>query len=138
MDCYHLIADYRYLTERFNRLEFQDAFLGYSEQFHPVSFSGTETMAEAEAFISALERDWQNVRGRFKRNLARDTDRMMITCFFNPAALRFPENMDFVAAIQAVWNRKHPSLSYQLATYEDIMKGFEPKLFGIKLNKDND
>ena len=138
MDYYHLIVDYRDLMEHFNRYDYPEYFQRYACQVQAVIARTPDHAAAAEEFTAALEQNWSTVRGKNRRRIVRDTDRMLLSCYFNPAALTFPEGAELVAAIQDAWDRRFPDFSYRIGTYEKIMEGFEPRLLGIKISRDSD
>ena len=140
MTLYNLIADYRDSMEHFNRHEFASYFAKYLETALPVIESVTDANAVAEEMVSALEADWNSAKTRRRRNLLREGDQLTVCCYLNPAAMKseLPIGEELANAIKAVWDRKFPGSTYRIGTYEAIMKGFEPRIFGLKISRDND
>ena len=138
MTLYNAIADYRSYMDHFNRHEFSSYFKEYKEAVLPVIESVTDADAAAEEMLCALEADWNAAKGRRRRNLLRENDHLLLCCFLNPAAMKseLPAGPEVAGAIKAVWDRKFPDYTYRIGTYEDIMKGFEPRIFGMKISRD--
>ena len=135
MELYQLVAGHRQLTQHFNRNEYPECFREYREKTASIIKDITNIPAAVDHLADGLARDWKAEKF-WKRSSLRDGDRMLISTFLIPALLDLDNarGHKIAAAVQKVLNERF-SCSLQLGSYDNIMKGFEPKLFGISIVK---
>ena len=135
MELYQLVAGHRQLTLHFNRNEYPACYREYRENVASAIENIADISAAVNHLADGLARDWKNEKF-WKRSSLRDGDRMLISTFLIPALLDLDDvnGHKIAEAVQKVMNDRF-SCSLQLGSYENIMKGFEPKLFGISIVK---
>lgn len=137
MTLYQLIADYRDYMNHFTRPEYPRYFDSYLEICRPVFAAVTDPQAAAAEFFAALQSDWTASRSRRKNKLLRQSDKLLLCCFLNPAACKLEEPArQVMEAFQLLWDKSYPDESYRIGTYDEIMKGFEPRILGFKIHQD--
>ena len=133
-----IIVSCRDYMEHFNRHEYVEYFKKFSEMTAPVLEAVEDPHAEAVELMNGLEAVWAQEKRSRRRSFLRERDKLTICCYFNPLATNpeFPCGTQLADEIHALWIEKYPKEGYSVGTYDAIMKGFEPRIFGFKLNRD--
>jgi len=134
MDLAELIVSSRPYLARFDRGSYPLCFQKFEAACAPIFDALTDTEPEqaAYALVDALAQRRAALSRRDRRR-ALDEDRRMLALFLSPAAARRPDAAAFAAALNRVWNARYPRTPFLTGSYEDIMRGFEPRIMGIPL-----
>ena len=83
-----LIADYRIYMQHFNRTEYPDFFRRYKAAAAPFldDLQPEEISGEVSALLDELEKEWRAHRWKFRREAAREDDKMLLLLYLAPPA----------------------------------------------------
>lgn len=122
------------LLDRFNRMEYVDAFAEYRRISHP--FMDTLALTEdipalARAAVSALD---ENVRGLWKKRQLCD-QRYFLILYVSPMLLEegTEKSKAFLSALREAWQELHPKLGYEIASYGELSSAFNDTIMGFKI-----
>ena len=137
MELYNLIADYRDWPKYFTRRDFSPHFSEYRATAYPVIADIDDPQQAARDLLDRLEADWAEKKKKHRIALARETDKMVICLFFNPAAMDLPckSGPALANTLCELYNERYPKEAYKVGTYELYMEGFKPTIFGLRIGK---
>lgn len=138
MVIYKLIADYRSNLQRFNRFGYESCFSEYRSVVEAAVSGIDDIKADILNSLDALEADWASEKKRVDARIKHDNDKVFICCYLNPALydIGTEKCLEVENTLKECWDNRFKRDAYELGTYDKIMAGFSPKLFGIKLSRD--
>lgn len=134
----NIIVECRDYMEHFNRHEYVEYYNRFYEMAVPVIEAVEDPRAAAAELIDSLEAEWAKEKRFRVRRLQTEKDKLTICCYLNPVATsqELSRGRELAEAIHEIWIERYPKDPYEIGTYEQIMKGFEPRLFGFKISRD--
>ena len=135
-----LIADYRIYMQHFNRTEYPDFFQRYKAAAAPFldDLRPAEIPGEVSNLLDELEKVWASHRWKFRREAAREDDKMLLLLYLAPAAADHgtEAGRHFAEELAEQWMTRYPGSRFKVGSFADIQDGFrwKPKIPGT--NKD--
>lgn len=125
----------------FKKRFYRKAFKKYRDRFEP-AFEETfricsdEPMMQnvAEWMLTELEKGWK--RQRFwNRSAVRGDEKQMVIVYLSPMllAMENPTGPRFAKLLRDNWAARWPKDSYEIASFEILMKGFNASILGVDL-----
>lgn len=135
-----LVEDYEVYMKQFTRKDYKDSFAGFTESgmniLKPVSSfyamkieSQEKTVEEVTKVIMEAIENMLSKKSKFSHGEAFMQFRFFITCFMVPMIrhLELPLSEPLAESLVVTWNKKYPKDQLQIASYEQIEKGFHRK-----------
>ncbi|MDD3346504.1 hypothetical protein [Oscillibacter sp.] len=131
------IREGRTWLRRFQRRQYRDAFLAYTERFGPLYASAVTqrgAAALAAALLDEMEKGWAQ-RRFWNRGAAQAEEKQMLVMYLTPMLLGLsaPGCADLAQSLHDGWIARRPKDEYQLATYAEIQSGFRNAILGIDI-----
>lgn len=136
MDYSILIPDcINYYLDGFKKTEYPACFRHYCQRtegiFQEISIRDPEACARELV-------DWMDAHpGRFFRARRLADRQMLLLQYTAPAALQMGQEA-FAHALSRIWNKRHPQYPFQVASYQELFKGFNNTILGFQLPKEEE
>ena len=128
MKAAELLTQNRYLADHFNRKEYPALFERVMEELP--SYLHSDIDATVSEILDEVEANTDRYKYNFRKESARANDRIVLSLFIIPAAVRLgtPEAMRFAERFASAWEERYPGSEFAIGNYDEIMEGFDWKL----------
>lgn len=128
----------------FTRVDYYKVFREYVERFGPCYLETVREQADdaglkalAEEMLNELEAGWKKQR-IWNRSSAKFNDKQMLIRYLSPMlmGLEEPGCQQLAELLRDGWCSRWPKDAYQIATYQELRRGFRRVVLGIELKDD--
>ena len=132
---YDLILSSHPYLDAFDVRHYPENFAAFSQAAGPLltAMAPEDAELQAQTLLEALARRYDGLSRR-EQKTARFRDKEVLTLFLTPAALALGGTAEaFAGVLNRLWIARYPREPYGMGTYETILRGFDPTLFGVPL-----